>query len=119
VGILVAVLILVLVAIVVAVVSGPLRARGTAARERPGGESEPERASSQARARADLLAELTSAREAKYQEIRDAELDYRTGKLSRSDYESIDASLRAEAIDILDRLEAAQARDEDAGGMDA
>ena len=46
-------------------------------------------------------AELEAAREAKYREIRDAELDYRTGKLSREDYEAIDGALRAEAIEIL------------------
>jgi hypothetical protein len=51
-------------------------------------------------------AELQSAREAKYREIRDAELDYRTGKLSRKDYEAVDSSLRAEALAILDGLEA-------------
>jgi biopolymer transport protein ExbB/TolQ len=50
--------------------------------------------------------ELEAAREAKYREIRDAELDYRTGKLSREDYEAIDRALRAEAIEILKRLEA-------------
>jgi len=49
--------------------------------------------------------ELEVAREAKYREIRDAELDYRTGKLSREDYEAVDGALRAEAIEILDRLE--------------
>jgi hypothetical protein len=54
-------------------------------------------------------AELQSAREAKYREIRDAELDYRTGKLSREDYEAVDAVLRAEALVILDGLEALQA----------
>jgi hypothetical protein len=49
--------------------------------------------------------ELEAARAAKYREIRDAELDYRTGKLSREDYETIDAALRAEAIEILNRIE--------------
>jgi hypothetical protein len=48
---------------------------------------------------------LEAAREAKYREIRDAELDYRTGKLSREDYEAIDGALRVEALAILDRLE--------------
>jgi hypothetical protein len=51
---------------------------------------------------------LESAREAKYREIRDAELDFRTGKLSREDYEAIDAGLRAEALGILNRLEPAE-----------
>lgn len=50
-------------------------------------------------------AALEVAREAKYREIRDAELDYKTGKLSREDYEAIDAALRAEAIEILNQLE--------------
>jgi len=51
------------------------------------------------------LLELEAARAAKYHEIRDAELDFRTGKLSREDYEAIDGELRAEAITILDRLD--------------
>lgn len=50
--------------------------------------------------------ELEAAREAKYREIRDAELDYRTGKLSRADYDAIDSTLRAEAVGILNRLAA-------------
>ena len=50
--------------------------------------------------------ELEAAREAKYREIRDAELDYRTGKLSREDYEAVDGALRAEAVEILNRLDA-------------
>ncbi len=49
--------------------------------------------------------QLEAAREAKYREIRDCELDYRTGKLSRADYEAIDAQLRTEAIAILARHE--------------
>ncbi|HEX4466811.1 MAG TPA: hypothetical protein VH025_06465 [Solirubrobacteraceae bacterium] len=48
--------------------------------------------------------ELEAAREALYREIRDAELDYRTGKLSRDDYETIDGDLRARALTVLDRL---------------
>jgi hypothetical protein len=56
------------------------------------------------------LDELETAREAKYQEIRDAELDYRTGKLSREDYRAIDADLRAEGLEILDRIERLQAQ---------
>jgi uncharacterized protein YpmB len=47
------------------------------------------------------LAELEAAREAKYREIRDAELDHRTGKLSDADYQLLDRNLRAEAIEIL------------------
>jgi hypothetical protein len=53
-------------------------------------------------------AELQAAKEAKYREIRDAELDYRMGKLSEPDWRAVDRDLRAEAIEILralDRLE--------------
>ena len=59
-------------------------------------------------ARADVESEreaLEAAKEAKYREIRDAELDYRTGKLSEADWKSLDRGLRAEAIEILDALE--------------
>jgi hypothetical protein len=54
------------------------------------------------------LADLEAAREAKYREIRDAELDHRTGKLSDADYEAVDTALRAEAIEILRSLDRAQ-----------
>jgi flagellar biosynthesis/type III secretory pathway M-ring protein FliF/YscJ len=50
-------------------------------------------------------AELEAAREAKYREIRDAELDYRTGKLSEADWRTLDRTLRAEAVDLLKRLD--------------
>jgi hypothetical protein len=50
-------------------------------------------------------AELEAEREAKYREIRDAELDYRTGKLSEGDWKGLDRTLRAEAVDILKRLD--------------
>jgi hypothetical protein len=57
------------------------------------------------------VAELEAARDAKYREIRDAELDLRTGKLSDADYEAIDGTLRAEAVEILHRLDEADASD--------
>jgi type II secretory pathway pseudopilin PulG len=50
-------------------------------------------------------AELEAAKEAKYREIRDAELDYRTGKLSDADWRALDRSLRAEAVELLKRLD--------------
>ncbi len=50
-------------------------------------------------------AELDALKEAKYREIRDAELDYRTGKLSDADWKALDRSLRSEAIEILKRLD--------------
>jgi uncharacterized membrane protein len=51
-------------------------------------------------------AELEAAREAKYREIRDAELDFRTGKLSDEDYAKVQRTLRGEAMEILRRLDA-------------
>ena len=38
--------------------------------------------------------------------IRDAELDYRTGKLSEEDWRAQDRALRAEAIEILRAIDA-------------
>jgi hypothetical protein len=54
------------------------------------------------------VAELEAARDAKYREIRDAELDRRTGKLSEEDFEAVDRVLRAEAIEILRALDQAR-----------
>ncbi len=52
-----------------------------------------------------LRDELEALKEAKYREIRDAELDYRTGKLSEADWRAQDRSLRREAIELLRRLD--------------
>jgi hypothetical protein len=49
--------------------------------------------------------DLEAARDAKYREIRDAELDHQTGKLSDEDYVAIDSTLRAEAIALLHQLD--------------
>jgi hypothetical protein len=59
------------------------------------------------------LADLEAAKEAKYREIRDAELDQRTGKLSEADHRLLDAELRAEAIALLKRIDAVRARSGD------
>lgn len=56
------------------------------------------------------LAELEAARDAKYRELRDAELDHRTGKLSDSDYQTLESSLRGEAVEILRSIDQAQVR---------
>jgi hypothetical protein len=48
---------------------------------------------------------LEAAKEAKYREIRDAELDHRMGKLSEEDWRELDGELRAQAIDLLKRLD--------------
>ena len=55
---------------------------------------------------------LEAARDSKLQEIRDAEMDMRTGKLSDEDYQSIDGALRAEAVQILERLDDAVAHED-------
>ena len=52
------------------------------------------------------IAALEAAREAKYREIRDAETDRDSGKLSEEDFKRLDAELRSEAVAILDRLSA-------------
>ncbi len=88
-------IILVVLAVVFALITGPLR--------------------SARHARSDVgvtVADLQAARDAKYREIRDAELDLQTGKLSDADHREIDGALRAEAIDILHRLDEAEAADE-------
>jgi hypothetical protein len=88
----VAVVIFVLLFVVLFVISAPLRAGGIGRHADRGVPVE--------------QAELEAAREAKYREIRDAELDFRTGKLSDEDYATTDGALRAEAVEILDRIEA-------------
>jgi cytochrome c-type biogenesis protein CcmF len=49
--------------------------------------------------------EADARKEAKYREIRDAELDHAVGKLSDEDFAAVDAELRREALEILDREE--------------
>ena len=83
------VIVVLLLAIVVIVVSAPLR-RGVAA--------EDEQVTAQ-------VADLEAAKEAKYREIRDAELDFRTGKLSEADWRVVDRELRAEAMELLRELD--------------
>jgi hypothetical protein len=80
---------IVLAAIVALVVAGPLRHREAAGHDREARRSE-----------------LEAAKEAKYREIRDAELDHRMGKLSETDWRAVDRELRGEAIAILRELDA-------------
>jgi hypothetical protein len=53
----------------------------------------------------DPLAALEARKEVKYREIRDAELDYRTGKLAEADYRALDRTLRREAIALLREID--------------
>jgi hypothetical protein len=84
---------LVLATLVALIVSAPLRRRGETERREE--------------TRVD---ELRAAKEAKYREIRDAELDHRMGKLSESDWRAVDGELRDEAIEILRELDALEGR---------
>jgi hypothetical protein len=83
-----ALIVILALALVVWVVSAPLR-RGESAEVAEAGDR----------------AALEAARDAKYREIRDAELDWRTGKLSDEDYREQDRRLRAEAVEILHDLD--------------
>ena len=83
-------LVMVLVAVVLWVVGSPLR---------------PGRVASQEAAGAAEIATLHAERDAKYREIREAEMDYRMGKLSEADWREQDRGLRREAVDILRRLD--------------
>jgi hypothetical protein len=85
-------LVLVVVALAVLVISAPLR---------PGRRSDRDAAGRAERA------DLEAARDAKYAEIRDAEMDYRTGKLSEADWRALDRQLRREAVELLHRLDRA------------
>jgi len=58
-----------------------------------------------------VRAELEARKEAKYREIRDAELDREQGKLSHADWARADAELRREAIVILREIDAANSLD--------
>jgi len=125
---LIAVIALALLMVVILVISAPLRAgrgaspdepaqgteRGPAGAGRGEHETETEhgeradldRGDRDAISPAERRAELEAAREAKYREIRDTELDFRTGKLSQADFAATDGALRAEAVEILNWLEA-------------
>jgi Na+-transporting methylmalonyl-CoA/oxaloacetate decarboxylase gamma subunit len=90
VNVLIALIVIALLALVVWVVGAPLR-RGVAEEHEA--------------AEVGVRNELEAEKEAKYREIRDAELDHRTGKLSDEDWRAIDRGLRAEAIEILRRID--------------
>ena len=79
-----------IVVVVAAFVTEPLRRRAAAERESPD-EGE--------------LADLEARKQAKYREIRDAEADHASGKLSDEDFQRLDAELRGEAIAILKRID--------------
>jgi type II secretory pathway pseudopilin PulG len=88
--VLVALLIFAILAAAAALVTAPLRRARTDAED----------ARDEARRE-----ELEAAKEAKYREIRDAEMDFRTGKLSEGDFRALDRQLRGEAVEILRGLD--------------
>jgi hypothetical protein len=96
-----AIAVVVLVLIVAAVLALPLRRRGETERREE-----------------TRIAELEAAKEAKYREIRDAELDHQMGKLSQEDWRAVDRDLRTEAIEILRQLDRLEGRMPQGGGMD-
>jgi hypothetical protein len=86
--------------LIVLAVLGGLVVFVTAPLRRPGAPGDPP-------VSGDPMAELEAARDAKYRELRDAELDHRTGKLSDADYAELDRGLRAEAIEIMRSIDGA------------
>jgi hypothetical protein len=99
-------IVLAILVVIVLFVSAPLR-------RAPAGPPD-DAAELRERAAAARVADLQAAREAKYREIRDAELDHRTGKLSDADFDAVDRALRAEAVEILHELDRVGGGDEPA-----
>jgi hypothetical protein len=71
-------------------VTAPLRRRPSARREDPVTAE---------------LADLAARKQAKYRQIRDAEADHAAGKLTDEDFRRLDTELRADAIEILKRID--------------
>jgi hypothetical protein len=86
---------LALIALVAAFVTVPLRRRA----EPPSDSLEAERA------------ELEALKETRYREIRDARADHAAGKLTDADFERLDRELRADAVEVLKRLDRLEERD--------
>jgi hypothetical protein len=80
----------VIVVLVAWFVTAPLRDREPAREDDPG---------------AAELADLEARKAAKYRQIRDAETDHAAGKLTNEDFRRLDTELRAEAIDILKKID--------------
>ncbi len=85
------IVVVLLLALVVALVGLPLRS-GTAE-------------AADERERRDIEA-LEEAKRAKYSEIRELEMDFRTGKLVEEDFRAQNRARRAEAVELLRRLDA-------------
>jgi hypothetical protein len=103
------VIIMVILALVVVFITAPLRRLPAPGETVSGAEAD---------GAEPRVLELEAARDAKLRELRDAELDHRTGKLSDADYQAVDATLRAEAIEILRALDEAREQLSDRDGQD-
>jgi hypothetical protein len=102
------VIVLVLLLGIVWLVGGPLLRSGS------GSGAAVQQAERDQLTRSERRIDLEAARDAKYREIRDAELDHQTGKLSDEDFSAIDGNLRAEAMELLHELDAVDALDVEA-----
>lgn len=89
-----------IIALVAAFVSGPLRQRASDQGRDP---LEAERA------------ELEARKQVVYREIRDVEADHAAGKLAEADFSRLDRELRADAIQILKRLDRLEDQEQDPG----
>ena len=58
------------------------------------------------------VADLEARKEAKYREIRDAQMDHASGKLSDADFSRVDAELRTEAIELMRELDKLKPEDQ-------
>jgi hypothetical protein len=84
---------LLIVVLVAWFVTGPLRNRAPAHHDDPAVAE---------------LADLEARKQAKYRQIRDAEADRAAGKLTEEDFRRLDRELRAEAIEILKKIDRLQ-----------
>ena len=91
-------LVILIVGVVAVFVTAPLWRGDPGVNGEAGGTEDPRRA------------ELEARKEAKYREIRDAEIDCAQGKLTEDDFRRQDAELRAEAIAILKELDRVQGK---------
>lgn len=55
------------------------------------------------------IADLEARRDSKFREIKDAEADLKSGKISREDFDRVNPDLRAEAVLILEELDRVRA----------
>lgn len=62
--------------------------------------------------------ELEDAKQAKYREIKDAELDHKSGRMTEDQWRETDAELRREAMVILRKIDTLGANKEEESGAE-